>query len=50
MVYTDGFLYTYDNNGQSLCGLCVRPVVYLPATVTLTPDATKENLWNINYN
>ena len=26
-----------------------RPVVYLPPTVTLTPDATTENLWNINY-
>ena len=27
----------------------VRPVVYLPPSVTLIQDATTDNLWNINY-
>ena len=27
----------------------LRPVVYLPPSVTLTKDATTPNLWNINY-
>ena len=34
-------------NGRVDVGL--RPVVYLPPSVTLTKDATTANLWNINY-
>ena len=34
----------YNTNNIGL-----RPVIYLPPSVTLTPDLTTANLWNINY-
>ena len=45
-VHYDGRLcsptvYQYNNE--------LRPLVYIPSSVTLTPDATTPNLWNINY-
>lgn len=38
----DSKIYNIDNTA-------VRPVVYLPPSVTLTQDETTDNLWNINY-
>ena len=46
IVAYDGYL---GGNGYSNSGLGVRPLVYLPASIILTPDATTPNLWNINY-
>ena len=49
--YLVDFRYVGDlyNNKYDSNVLGVRPLVYLPKEVTLTPDKTTENLWNINY-
>ena len=44
----DCYIGRIDNERYSWY-YALRPVVYLPKEVTLTPDSETANLWNINY-
>ena len=50
-VYYSGNIWeeTFVKGHEGSTSGFIRPVVYLPPSVTLTKDATTANLWNINY-